>query len=95
MPAPNLDAMTAEALAAFALAATEDTMSTARSLFPGSALGCAGATLRLGVYAGLRVDMLLAREGGLTGLAARQKAKLADIYASLPGYARWRLWPTR
>lgn len=86
----NLDAMKMADLDAFHRDATEDNERTAMRLFPSKPYGYRQATYRLGIYAALRCANLLAREGKLTGLCHRQEAKLADMYANLPKYARWR-----
>lgn len=86
----NLDALKAADLEAFHKDATEDTLRTAMRLFPKKPYGYRDVTYRLGFYAALRGANLLAREGKLTGLCHRQEAKLADMYARFPSYARWR-----
>ena len=89
MPVPSLDSMKAEDLEAFARDATEHARHTGSRLFPSHPRGYVGVCMKLGVYANLLLLHRMAVEAGEEGLAARQRAKMADIRARLPGWARW------
>lgn len=87
--APNLDAMPATELRAFAARIAADPRAMALALFPARPRGYLRATRRLRTYADYKALAMSLRERGQITGALHEEAYCERIYNNLPAFARW------
>ena len=87
--APNLDGQSADDLREFAEDIRDDCQTIADAIFPAKPTGYLDATLRLGVYAALKMKAVQCRGAGSIKAALKIEAACDRQYQTLPDFARW------